>query len=337
MLCNLSDTRPVLWVFLYFALTWLAWLQPHTCFSTVAVLCYFSFAGACITHNSMHCRTFVSPLHETIWRHLLSGSYGHPVSTFVPGHNLSHHRYTQTAMDPMRTSKLRYRHNLLNLLLFQPTVSSGVFRLDVQYLLLKRHCRHSYYSICVNEWLLLAVSQLTLLMMDPAKFLILVWVPHLFAQWAIVTMNLLQHDGCDVDSDNALNGSRNFTGSIVNFLTFNNGLHTIHHMNPKLHWSKLPENHEKLVRGKNNPNLNQCCMATYAFKTFVYPGKRVDYMGEAVKLPPAEPDADWIIHHTPEGVTRKDYDVCTADLFKLLPLLPIKIMCPTYSAQFKVD
>ena len=48
-----------------------------------------------------------------------------------------HFRYTQTRMDPMRTSKLRYQWNFLNGLLFQPTVAFDVFKMDMRYLSLK--------------------------------------------------------------------------------------------------------------------------------------------------------------------------------------------------------
>lgn len=40
----------------------------------------------------------------------------------------------------------------------------------------------------------------------------------------IVTLNLLQHDGCDPHSP--VNHSRNFVGPILNFLCFNNGART---------------------------------------------------------------------------------------------------------------
>lgn len=36
------------------------------------------------------------------------------------------------------------------------------------------------------------------------------------------------------------NGARNFVGPVINYLTFNNGYHTIHHMYPTMHWSRLP-------------------------------------------------------------------------------------------------
>ena len=135
---------------LYFVLTWLAWKLDWVV--TVMMLCYFSFAGACITHNSMHVRTFKGETGEVLWRCAL---YGHPVSTFVPGHNLSHHRHTQRSMDPMRTTKVRYELNWLNLLMFQPSVAWDVLQMDVRYMALKKHCGDSYFWSCAREWWLL--------------------------------------------------------------------------------------------------------------------------------------------------------------------------------------
>ena len=70
MLRNAKDTRCVVWVGLYFVLTWLAWRLDWAV--SVVVLCYFSFAGACITHNSMHLRTFKGDTEEVLWRYALS-------------------------------------------------------------------------------------------------------------------------------------------------------------------------------------------------------------------------------------------------------------------------
>ena len=335
MLRNAKDTRCVVWVGLYFVLTWLAWRLDWAV--RVVVLCYFSFAGACITHNSMHLRTFKGETEEVLWRYALSLVYGHPTSTFVPGHNLSHHRHTQSRMDPMRTTKVRYKWNWVNLVMFQPSVAWDVFKMDVRYMALKKHCGDSYFWSCAQEWLVLGLTQVFLACLNVRKFAVYVYVPHLFAQWAIVSINLLQHDGCETDDEKIINGSRNFTGWWLNWLTFNNGYHTMHHMNPTLHWSKLPRAHEYFVRGKIHPNLEQECMTTYAYRAFVCPGKRVDYLGEAVKLGPVDKDEDWTINHAPEGLKLEDYDVGVIQLVKAVAMIPIKILCPTYSPFFKID
>tara|TARA_B100001758_G_scaffold110710_1_gene94910 strand:- start:228 stop:1226 length:999 start_codon:yes stop_codon:yes gene_type:complete len=332
MLVNAMDTRCVAWVALYFALTFVAWRLDLAVLTPV--LCYFSFAGACITHNSMHLRTFVCDHTEALWRHALSLTYGHPASTFVPGHNLSHHRHTQSSKDPMRTTKVRYRWNWVNLLMFQPRVAWDVFRMDMRYMALKKHCGEPYFWTCAQEWLVVGLAQMALACLCVRKFVLYVYAPHLFAQWAIVSINLMQHDGCD---KTGINNSRNFTGSWVNWLTFNNGFHSIHHQNPTLHWSKLPSAHACHVKGAIHPNLEQSCMLSYMYKAFVWPGKRVDYLGEAVKLDPEDQDEDWTVNHAPEGVTLEDYDVTVTNLAKAVAVMPVKILCPTYSPIFHID
>lgn len=330
-----ADQRTVCWIATYHIATAVAWQanvsHPVSVCITVILLMYLSFAGACITHNSMHCRTFTHDTLETLWRHSLSLTYGHPVCTFVPGHNKSHHVHTQSTKDPMRTSKLRYKWNWLNVLLFQPTVAADVFKMDMRYLALKRHTGEAYYGQSVREWIVLVLTQVALLCLNPTKFMAYVWLPHIFAQWAIVTMNLLQHDGCETDEACILNGSRNFIGPITNYLTFNNGYHTIHHIHPTLHWSQLPKAHTYFVEAKCHPNLNQKCMARYIYTAFIYPGKRVDYYGEPVILPENEKDEDWTIDHAPDGVTLKDYDFGWQDCLWALPWLPCKLLCPTSS------
>ena len=344
LLRNSADWRCLLWVAKYFYLTALAW-QHHAVLRTspacqltaVVVLCYYSFAGAIIVHNTMHARCFHSRTLERLWHHVLSLTYGHPVSTFVPGHNLSHHRHTQTRKDPMRTSKLRYRWNLLNGLLFQPTVACDVLRMDLRYLSLKRMQGDVFFARACREWLVLGAGQAVLLALNWRCFLLYVWLPHLFAQWAVVSMNMLQHDGCDADTRTQpnWNAARNFVGPVVNYLTFNNGYHTIHHMHPTMHWSLLACEHARQVRPHIHHALEQRCMAQYICTAFVYPGTRVDYLGRAIVLPQEEStaDEDWTLEHAGAGVNLADYDVDVSlrGLCKIVCLGSAKLISPMYS------
>jgi fatty acid desaturase len=52
------------------------------------------------------------------------------------------------------------------------------------------------------------------------------------------------HAGCPVNDH--LDASRNRVNRAYNVLTGNLGLHSAHHKRPGLHWSLLPELHEKI-------------------------------------------------------------------------------------------
>ncbi|MCK6589258.1 MAG: fatty acid desaturase, partial [Polyangiaceae bacterium] len=87
--------------------------------------------------------------------------------------------------------------------------------------------------------------------------------------------------------------------------TYNNGFHTIHHMEPGLHWSLLPEAHKARVAPHIHPNLDQSSLLGYLWRTFGWPGKRVRYDGAPLVLPDEGPDEEWIPSpkETPDDVS----------------------------------
>lgn len=329
-----KDVWTLFWIAKYFLILGLGWQYDATLSNSVracliVLLSYYSFAGACITHNCMHCRVFYSAKLEAIFRILLSFTYGHPSSTFKSGHNLSHHRHLETKMDAMRTTKLQYRYHFLNLLLYQPTVAFSVMLMDLKYLKLMKLERQSFFVYSSIEWILVIWLHFLLLVNNWWCFLLYVKIPHLWAQTAIVTMNLLQHDGCDSESD--LHHSRNFTGSVINFLTFNNGYHSIHHDKPNLHWSKLKTEHNRKYHDLPN-NLNQKNMFGYIVKTFVYPGHRIDYTGKPLIVKEMGQDEDWIhLHVSNEKIKKEDFELQWQDSWILFFLLVIKSISFCYS------
>ena len=341
-----ADWRTLTWVALYYALTAALWVG-HTSLGVwrwplLLAVVYFSFAGAVITHNTMHSKVFYDRKLNQLFQVALTLSYGHPVSSYVPGHNLSHHKYTQTMKDGMRTSKVRFRWNLLNFLLFQPSVAGAMLKNDIRFLNLQRELRRPFFMNCMREFAVLFVVSALLIYFDWAKFLLYVHLPHFFAQWAIVTMNFLQHDGTEVapqEDVRHINTARNFTGSIINFIAFNNGYHTVHHLRPTLHWSLTPAAHRELVEPKIDQRLNEPNMAAYIWRIAGFPARRVDFKGQPVVVEDNLVDEDWLEY--PEGVSRADVEVSPRNLLKSLlyavPLVPFKLACPTYSPVFKVD
>ena len=292
-----EDRRTLGFVATYMSLVgvgWVVWdsLPLWGKVAWVAATCVFSFFCAVITHNTIHVAMFRKRSWNRLWQYIISVCYGHPVSAFVPGHNLSHHLHTQSRRDVMRSTKVNFRLNILNQLLFMVVLSKDISNADLQYALAMRKERPKWFAQWVREWVFFLAVMGTLLLLDWQKFLFLAMLPHLYAAWGIIGINYIQHDG--TDQEHPYNHSRNFVGKFVNWWTFNNGFHGIHHKYPNLHWSKCPEAHAKEIAPHIHPNLDRPSLIGYLFEAYVYPGKRVMYDGSEYVWPEEGPDEEWI-------------------------------------------
>jgi fatty acid desaturase len=314
-----ADRRTVAFVVTYFSLIAIGfgvampwWGSAILC----AVLCLLSFFCAVATHNTVHSPVFRDRGFNRLFQIALTLTYGHPVSMFVPGHNLSHHKYTQTPRDRMRTDKLRFRWNLLNQLLFHVIVGGAITKDNFEYARIMRTKRPKWYrQMTIELGALLAFIGITFaLSVWPTagswgtglwRFFVFVIIPHQYAAWGIMGINFVQHEGCDPESP--YNHSRNFTGKLLNWFTFNNGFHGIHHMHAGLHWSLTPAAHAKELAPFIDPRLDQTSLLSYAFKAYLFPGRRVRYDGAPVVLGPPREDESWI-----EGASR-DGDLVADD------------------------
>jgi fatty acid desaturase len=289
-----ADRRTITFVVVYFGLLITGYatdLTLATGLPLTVALCLMSFFCAVATHNTVHAPIFHSKALNRVFQATLTVCYGHPVSAYVPGHNLSHHRYTQTARDIMRTNKLRFRWNLLNQLMFSTVVGPAIFKANADYVRAMRKQRPAWFRQFCVETAVYLTFLIALFVLDWQKFLLFVLIPHQYAAFGIMGINFVQHDGCD--PDDTYNHSRNFTGKLINWFTFNNGYHGIHHMHPSLHWSKLPEAHARELRPHLHPQLDRSGLLPYLIEAYVWPGKRMRYDGTPVVLPPAVADEAW--------------------------------------------
>jgi len=291
-----ADIKTLVFVFIYFGLVAVQWVLAPThlaiAIPLLVLTCFFSFFGAVATHNTIHSPVFHQRWANRAFQVVLTLTYGHPVSAYVPGHNLSHHKHTQTRRDVMRTTKTNYRWNLLNGLLFMSSVTRSIFFADMRYFKAMYRRNPPWFRQMILESVVFVAMMAALILLDWKKFLLYVLVPHQYAAWGIITMNFLQHDGCDERSEH--NHSRNFVSKLVNWWTYNNGFHTIHHLEPGLHWSLLPQAHAERIAPHIHPNLDQASLLAYLWRTFGWPGKRVTYDGLPYSPPPAGPDEEWI-------------------------------------------
>ena len=320
-----EDTRTLVLVGIFYALQVSRWRASEERVAQIdaalfgfgddlwlAMICMFSFIGATLTHNCIHVPIFrrvcVRDWLNKWFQIVLSNTYGWPVSTLIPGHNLSHHKFTQGPKDVMRTTKMRYEWNLINLLLFVVHIIIDINKYDAAYFEDQKRLGRPIHKQLLLECFFFWPVQAALLLLNWQKYLLLVLAPQMLGKWGIITINLLQHDGCiEPDDDEVLpdgthlvgkyNFARNFTSPLLNYLTCNNGYHTIHHLNPGWHWTKLPAGHMRIVKPHIHPNLDQTSMASYAFWTYLVPrslgGGRRWYDGRPYDLPPPIEDEQW--------------------------------------------
>ena len=291
-----ADRRALTFVAIYYALVAYQWFVTPRWFAlalaTLVTTCIFSFLCAVVTHNAIHAPIFRGRAANRVLQVVLSLTYGSAVSAFVSGHNLSHHKFTQSPRDVMRTTKVRHAWNLPNLFEFVVRVGIAIAKADRQYASAMRRRLPTWYRQYVLENAAVLGVTALLLVLDWRKALLYWLIPHVYAAWGIISMNYLQHDGCD--QEHPYNHSRNFVGKFVNWWTFNNGFHGFHHEQPGLHWSLLPEAHAREFSPYIAPELEQKSLFVYLVKTFVWPGRRVTFDGRPVALGPAVGDESWI-------------------------------------------
>eukprot|EP01063_Lacrimia_lanifica_P005337 TRINITY_DN1310_c0_g1_i1.p1 TRINITY_DN1310_c0_g1~~TRINITY_DN1310_c0_g1_i1.p1 ORF type:complete len:349 (+),score=126.14 TRINITY_DN1310_c0_g1_i1:75-1121(+) len=292
------DRRVLLWVAIYHVLTYATWTHWYSLgWAARAGMLFacsmFSFFGATITHNAIHVPLFSTPYANSFFQIALSHTYGWPVSALVPGHNLSHHKFTNTARDAMRPDRMRYSWNFLNYLMFPVETARAIAASDKAYMMHQKEQDRPIWRQYLVEAASFYPLQAMLALYSWDRYLAIVLLPQLYAKYQIIAMNILQHDGCPAHEIDDYNHSRNFTGAAINYLTFNNGYHTIHHTNPGWHWKRLPSSHDALLKPKMHPGCDQDNILTYFFRAHIYPGKRLAYDGTPYVLPDEIPDEKW--------------------------------------------
>lgn len=291
-----ADRRSVFVVVLYFIVASLSYLyfpsKWYFILPIIALNAWLSFTCAVIIHNTVHVPIFTKKRWNKVFQIILSFTYGHSVSAYVSGHNFSHHKYTQSAKDSIRTSKMRFKWNFLNQLLFFFVVAPAVVKDENAFAKLMYKEKPKWFWQYALEMALVVSTKIALIILNPMAGICVLLIPHLYAVWGILGTNYWQHDGCD--ENHPYNHSRNFTSKFLNYIAFNNGFHGAHHEKPNLHWSLLPAYHEKNIVPHLHTNLNRTSLFDYLWETLIYPGKRVDYLGNEIKVPPKSTDESWV-------------------------------------------
>lgn len=249
-----ADLRTLLFVTLAVLFAAGNWTGEFRNFLSIPLGGLFAFIACTATHNQMHLPVFCSRFWNSIYQIALSFAIGQPPTGIITAHNDRHHKHAESDLDFVRTSLVSFRWNALNILLFPYASIAAMYREKPGDLTRWKVKRPRLFVQAVIERAVFYAALVILLIADwraTALFLIIPWIS---AQFALVGVNLLQHQDCDSGSE--YNHSRNLTGKTANFFLLNNGYHTAHHLRPAMHWSKLPEFHEREIAPRMRPELN---------------------------------------------------------------------------------
>ncbi len=254
MLRYIEDIKTILFLVATTALIYANWIQDEFNPFLWGALMFISVSVTTITHNHNHLRIWKSKAMNRFQDYWLTVLYGFPVFAWIPTHNKNHHKFNNRRGDYTITYRFSEKNNLLTLLTY-PTISSYYQQHSIRdYLKVLWKKRRSEFFWCISQYVVLATWIGAFLLLDWKKALLYVVAPQQFALFSVLVFNYLQHVHADEESER--DHSRNVEGKLFNFFMFNNGLHTVHHDQPGLHWSKAPEAHAE-VADEIDPRLNE--------------------------------------------------------------------------------
>ncbi len=272
-------------------LAWAFGLMPGIVIATFAVprlagwlfplSAYASFCAAVIAHNHNHCPTFVGRRANAFFSMWTSVFYGFPTYGWIPTHNENHHRFRGAEGDRTVRARLGQRDTSWSAATHFFRSARTQAPLLARYRQRLRRVAPSAHRGILRQYVFvygahLAVGALGVFVHGPsiglAVYASAMGAPAIFALWAIMLTNWVQHVGCDPAS--AYGHSRNFVAPWFNALVFENGYHTVHHEKPGLHWSALREEHRRMSR-LIPARLNVTSPFRYALDTYVRPRRHL--------------------------------------------------------------
>jgi beta-carotene hydroxylase len=266
MLRKTADLRTLAYLAFASGLMVVQWRLGHVNPVLYALSLFMGITAAVISHNHNHLSIWKWRPLNLLTSYVISILYGHPAIAWVPTHNQVHHKLNNKPGDTSRSPKYFKGNHLLALLVY-PTLTGIAQQAEIRAFfgsLRKRSTKA--WLMAISEYVVFFGFMLFVFLLDWRKALLFVLIPQQFALFVIQVFNYVQH--VEADEDSAWNHSRNFVSPVLNTLLFNNGLHTVHHLTPGVHWSETPALHAQHA-SKIHPSLLQESWWGWMFKTFI--------------------------------------------------------------------
>jgi fatty acid desaturase len=280
MLRYKADIKTLIYMALTTGLLILQWTTIGVHPVTYTIYCFLSVAVAVITHNHNHVRIWKSDFMNTLQDWWLTVFYGFPVFAWIPTHNKNHHKMNNRIGDYTITYRFSEKNNLVTLLTY-PSIS-GYYQQKA----IKDYLRDQYknkkkrFFLSIAQYVILVIWVGAALLLDWQKAILYVIIPQQVSLFSVLIFNYVQHVHANEESE--WNHSRNFTG-FLNFLLFNNGLHTAHHEVAGLHWSQVPAEHKK-IEHQIDSSLKERSFWWYIFRNYVMGLFNKKYKTDSMRL-----------------------------------------------------
>ncbi|HEY3496929.1 MAG TPA: fatty acid desaturase [Polyangiaceae bacterium] len=278
-----EDKRTLFWAFVLFPLgPVLACARPELTLWLAPLSLYVSYCSGVLTHNHNHCPTFLGRGTNAAYGAWLSLFYGFPIFSWVPTHNQNHHRYLDGPGDDTRTSRHTNSNTLLAALTYPIASARWQMPSVIRYARASLAGHPARRRRVVLECAALAFGHLAVLGIAVALhgsalgafvYLGTLGVPAALATYFMMFTNFVQHIDCDPASPD--DHSRNFTSPFWNWFVFENGLHTVHHEHPGVHWSRLRALHAARAH-RIDPRLNVGSIFEYLLRQYLLRDRRLE-------------------------------------------------------------
>jgi beta-carotene hydroxylase len=270
-----ADYRTLAWAFFMPVIALGQYARPDLIAYLAPISFYLAMCAGVMAHNHNHCPTFKSRATNNVFGCWLSVFYGYPTFGWIPTHNLNHHKLVNKAGDATITWRHTNRHNAF--IAFTYFFVSAYYQSEPikAYIRKARRDNRALFRQIIWQYVIWGGAHALLIALGVVMFGFLVglktWLfafglPAFFALWTMMFFNYVQH--VHTDPWSLHNHSRSFTGKVLNFLLFNNGLHAAHHEQAGAHWSTLPAAHAR-IENDIHPDLRPHGFWWFIVKTYL--------------------------------------------------------------------
>lgn len=260
-----ADFKSLLYMFVTTVMFIFLWQAESVNFLIYIWYLFMAVSVSVMAHNHNHLPMWRSKFMNVVTDLWITCFYGFPIFAWTPTHNQNHHKFVNKEPDFTKTYRYSEKNTIFTLLSY-PAIS-GYFQQSSLLIYLKDRYKKNRQTfwLCILQIVVLVGWYLTFGLIDWWKALIYVFIPHQVSLFSVLIFNYVQHVHADEESD--YNHSRNIMGAL-NFMLFNNGLHTVHHLNANMHWSLLREAHDK-VDHLIDDSLKEQSFWWYLFRVYI--------------------------------------------------------------------